>query len=118
MFSFFRSIDPVAADMVKYMENHPTGDIFGDTPSIVFFNGFNLGFSRDSKGNVRTIFLNEEHKSCIEIYNDITTKKEIKALEKARLKALYRYHRYKSDKREMDRLEALKNLKVNYENSF
>lgn len=113
MFSIFRKIDSKAAEMIQYMENHPTGDMFGDSPNIVFFNGFHLGFSRDSNGKVRTIFLNEPNKPCIEIYNDISTKKEIKALEKARVKALHRSYQYESEMRELKRIDALKNLKVN-----
>lgn len=115
MFSLYRKIDPKAKAMVQYMVNHPTGDIFGDTPRIVLFDGFRLDFNSDGDGGTKSIFLNQSDQgtySCVEIFNIYNSKKEVKALDKARRIALYRYHKHLQENAESRRLEALKNLNV------
>ncbi|ATI17280.1 hypothetical protein [Aeromonas phage AS-yj] len=116
MFSFFRKIDPKAAAMVQYMDTHPTGDIFGDTPRTVFFEGFHLGFSCDAEGKPRSIFLNKSNTNggttCIEIFDINNNKKEIKALDNARHRALKRYNNHTQEKAKAKRREALDSLEV------
>ncbi|AFN39183.1 hypothetical protein F485_gp258 [Aeromonas phage CC2] len=113
MFSFFRKIDPKAAAMVQYMETHPTGDIFGDTSRTVFFEGFHLGFSCGSEGETRSIFLNRSNpETCDVIFDIYNNKKEVKALDKARRKALTRYHNHIQEKVKAKRQEALDSIEV------